>query len=190
MKRKSNKSNISIGDVFFKLKVIEEPFSKKIGSTSRHYTSVECECGNVFTTKCTNLRIGRSKQCSDCSFKKRSENKVKISQHEQVFRRLILERCKKNNINIEINLEYFTHIIKQKCHYCNDEPRLTNRFSNRKYINKEDLYINGIDRKDSEIGYTINNCVPCCTSCNYAKHTLNYNEFLEKIHKIHKNLKL
>ena len=187
MKRKSN---ISIGDVFFKLKVIEEPFSKKINNTSRHYTSVQCECGNIFTTKCTNLRIGRNKQCSECSFKERSKRNVKISQHQQVFRRLVLDRCKRKNIKIEINLKDFISICNKKCHYCKDSPKLTNRFSTRKYVNNEDLYMNGIDRINSEIGYTISNCVPCCTSCNYAKHTLSYDEFLEKVKKIYKNLKL
>lgn len=59
-----------------------------------------------------------------------------------------------------------------------------------KYNNTEPLYLNGIDRVDSNKGYHIDNCVPCCTSCNYAKHKLSQKEFYDKIKKIYHNLNL
>lgn len=34
--------------------------------------------------------------------------------------------------------------------------------------------MNGIDRRDPNKGYTVENCVPCCEQCNYAK--LDYTE--------------
>ena len=43
---------------------------------------------------------------------------------------------------------------------------------------------------DSKIGYNKDNCVPCCSSCNYMKHTSNHIEFLNRIDKIYKHLKL
>ena len=42
---------------------------------------------------------------------------------------------------------------------------------------------NGIDRVDPSKGYTIDNCVSCCSKCNYAKHDMTiseYNEWLTK----------
>ena len=37
----------------------------------------------------------------------------------------------------------------------------------------------GIDRKDSQIGYTLNNCVPCCSRHNEIKrHFFSYKEML------------
>ena len=36
---------------------------------------------------------------------------------------------------------------------------------------------NGIDRVDSTMGYAIDNCVPCCKTCNIAKHTMTTIEF-------------
>ena len=40
---------------------------------------------------------------------------------------------------------------------------------------------NGIDRIDSNIGYTVNNCVPCCTICNHMKNDLTTDEFYNHI---------
>jgi hypothetical protein len=39
----------------------------------------------------------------------------------------------------------------------------------------------GIDRKDSNTGYMIDNCVPCCTECNYMKKTLSPQDFRDQM---------
>ncbi len=67
--------------------------------------------------------------------------------------------------------EQFAKICEQPCHYCGDL----------------DDY-NGIDRKDNNIGYELENCLPCCTTCNYAKHELGYDEFIRLCRKILKHL--
>ena len=41
--------------------------------------------------------------------------------------------------------------------------------------------INGIDRINSDKGYTIDNCVPCCAQCNHMKLDYTTEEFLTKI---------
>jgi hypothetical protein len=38
---------------------------------------------------------------------------------------------------------------------------------------------NGIDRVDNNKGYTIENCVPCCTAVNYAKLDMSYSDFIQ-----------
>jgi len=50
-------------------------------------------------------------------------------------------------------------ILAQPCHYCGEEKAY------------------GIDRVDNTVGYTLANCVPCCTFCNMAKRTYTYAEF-------------
>lgn len=55
-------------------------------------------------------------------------------------------------------------IIHQICHYCGEEP-------------SEEL--NGIDRKDSNKGYSLDNVVPCCTKCNYMKNDRSESEFID-----------
>ena len=60
-----HKQNL-IGKRYGKLTVIEDGGQHK----NRHYQSVvKCDCGKVFTTYDTYLRIGRITQCRDCSYK-------------------------------------------------------------------------------------------------------------------------
>lgn len=49
---------------------------------------------------------------------------------------------------------------------------------------------NGIDRVDSEKGYVVGNCVPCCYEVNRAKSNMTQSDFLELVRQISVNLKL
>jgi len=42
---------------------------------------------------------------------------------------------------------------------------------------KKGITYNGIDRRDSSIGYELSNCYPCCKFCNYAKMSFPLQEF-------------
>ena len=53
------------------------------------------------------------------------------------------------------------------------------------YAYKDFLY-NGIDRKDNNIGYIIENCVSCCGICNRMKMDMSYDDFLNHIRLIYK----
>jgi hypothetical protein len=61
--------------------------------------------------------------------------------------------------DIEWNLtdEEAKKMIVSPCVYC-------------KHINLE-IRVNGIDRLDSNVCYTVENCRPCCKNCNYMKGT-------------------
>lgn len=39
----------------------------------------------------------------------------------------------------------------------------------------------GIDRKDASKGYSIDNCHPCCTTCNYMKKDIPFEDFLHLV---------
>ncbi len=45
---------------------------------------------------------------------------------------------------------------------------------------KSDETVNGIDRMDNSIGYTITNCVSCCKRCNFMKTALDSNTFIKR----------
>lgn len=72
--------------------------------------------------------------------------------------------------SFELQKEEFVSLITGDCHYCGKKES------------------NGIDRKDSSIGYTTSNAVPCCKTCNYMKGTLKYDDFLNHISVIYKNI--
>lgn len=48
--------------------------------------------------------------------------------------------------------------------------------------------LNGLDRIDSNKEYTLDNVVPCCKWCNYAKNSMTVEEFKNHINKIYKYL--
>jgi hypothetical protein len=63
-----------------------------------------------------------------------------------------------------LTLEQYSELISHSCHYCGGELPKTG---------------GGLDRKDSQIGYTFNNCVPCCEYHNRLKgEHLTYEEML------------
>lgn len=45
---------------------------------------------------------------------------------------------------------------------------------------------NGIDRKDSSIGYLLENCVSCCSKCNQIKMDMSETDFLSHVTKIYR----
>ena len=46
------------------------------------------------------------------------------------------------------------------------------------------MNLNGVDRKNNELFYNIENSLPCCKSCNSMKMAMTYDEFITKIKKI------
>ena len=52
-----------------------------------------------------------------------------------------------------------------------------------KHIDLE-VRVNGIDRLDSNVCYTTENCRPCCKDCNYMKGTYDPRTFIERAKKI------
>ena len=64
--------------------------------------------------------------------------------------------------------------------YCGNIPK--NTYSRSKYYKAA---YNGIDRVDSTKGYTKDNVVSCCRSCNMAKAELTVTEFFKHIKQIY-----
>lgn len=61
----------------------------------------------------------------------------------------------------------FMEFWRKPCSYCGDSIKTV-----------------GIDRIDNTIGYTVENCVPCCETCNKMKRMQTKEEFLERCQRI------
>jgi len=98
----------------------------------------------------------------------------------------------KRNHEFNLNFDEFINIVVKDCYYCGEPPSKPSKkiLINRGHVNEPPFYYNGIDRINSKIGYNIDNCVSCCSFCNYMKHTSTQKEFLTQINKIHKHLNL
>jgi hypothetical protein len=74
--------------------------------------------------------------------------------------------AKSREINYELTDLETAGFFQARCYYCGVKPI-------------KDVNLNGIDRKDNNIGYTFDNCVTSCTMCNYMKNNLwDENEFI------------
>lgn len=113
--------------------------------------------------------------CKLCQRPKRKQTKKAWEKTDKGRFGHLKNNAKRRNITLELTLEEFLFIIKNgKCQYCEgDIGEIGSR----------------IDRIDSKLGYTKDNCVPCCKECNWMKSNIwSYSEFLE-IGKIVKLLK-
>lgn len=52
------------------------------------------------------------------------------------------------------------------------------------YCGESDWTKLGVDRKDSSLPHTPENCVPCCKACNDKKRAISYDDFMRRIGKI------
>ncbi len=108
----------------------------------------------------------------------------KLQYGESAFNRLYalyVYRAKKANRRFSITKEDFKSLTSQPCHYCDQSPSQSTigPRGNGAYI------YSGLDRVDSNMGYTKDNCKPCCRMCNIMKHNLTIAEFRTHLKKIY-----
>jgi len=76
-------------------------------------------------------------------------------------------------IDFELSKSEFVSMVQQPCVYCGGFDQVT-----RKTFTAQ---LTGIDRVDSNAGYHLANCQPCCKICNYAKRSLSIDTFVDWI---------
>lgn len=86
--------------------------------------------------------------------------------------------AKRRGIEFQLTSDEFKELVEQPCHYCGGH---SSEYDTRSRGN-------GIDRKDSSIGYIVDNCVPCCSKCNFIKNDMPYNDFKNYIKKVYQRL--
>ncbi len=69
------------------------------------------------------------------------------------------------------------------CYYCEQEPSNTQKHW-RSHSETPFFFYTGIDRIDSNTGYTTNNVVSCCFTCNSAKGAMPLAEFRDWINRL------
>jgi hypothetical protein len=81
----------------------------------------------------------------------------------------------------------FERLCKSACHYCGEPPSNTAKVPQRckGTARAADFIYNGLDRVDNDKGYTLDNVVSCCKTCNFAKRTNTYEGFLGWIAKVY-----
>ncbi len=106
--------------------------------------------------KSSSQKDGYSGECKNCSSHSK-ENRYNIYK----------KNAKKRGLNFNITKEEFYYLTSQECYYCGD-------------LNE----YNGIDRINSDLDYSMENCVPCCEYCNKMKLNYSIDFWLNHMRKI------
>ena len=152
----------------------------------RYLWLCRCDCGNEKIIVGDYLSSGRVKSCGclkeehlkNIGFQFRGEEDRENAILKLEYSHLKKRHKRKKMVGEVIDFDTFKSLVKQPCKYCGMKYSKTLRDRVDKNFT---LKINGIDRIDNRIGYTKENSVPCCKICNFAKHTMNENEFYEWI---------
>lgn len=137
-----------------------------------------CDCGNTAMVAVGHLNSGNVRSCG--CLRKLPDGEVQIN--------YLYYKCGydavKRNYSFDLTKEQFKNIINQNCFYCGSFPEKTHA----RAPDPKGLWypVNGIDRFDNTLGYTIENSVPCCGMCNRMKMAYSYGEFISQIDRIYR----
>jgi len=145
-----------------------------------------CSCGRVQNTSGYNLRTGKSKKCRHCC-----KNNI-LPEGEAAFNftfNSYKRSATKRGYEWAISREEFRILTQGNCQYCGIPP--STRYGACAAQRLNGVFIgNGIDRVENSVGYTLDNCVPCCKNCNFMKHESSLDDFKERVLRISTHLGL
>jgi hypothetical protein len=153
----------------------------------------KCSCGKEVVVGGTSLSIGTTQSCGCLA----SENLVArnkafsgknspiyIEDRTWLIAKVSLRSYKGNaklrNLIFDLTDEKAFEIMKEPCFYCGQIDTRYTRYR------QEKAFLNGLDRVENIIGYTVDNVVPCCKMCNLSKKNASKEEFLSWVEKIYK----
>ena len=183
-------SKLSIGDTIGGLFTVKDVFPQN--TTGRHtkYLVVCKMCQSETIKTLSTLQKARSCGCQkhnsslwkSIGAKNRS---WQLTSGEAAFNNLYTgykNRALRSGKDFELSHEYFRQLTKQVCYYCGTEPSQISKGLGK---TSGDYIYNGIDRVDSSKGYTQENTVSCCKTCNFMKLDHSQENFLQHIKKIY-----
>jgi hypothetical protein len=93
-----------------------------------------------------------------------------------------------------LSFEEFYDLSQKPCHYCGSKPNnsqnspMSDKLASAFAKENGTFVYNGLDRIDSTKHHTLDNVVPCCKWCNYAKRERTTEEFKAWAKRLHDNL--
>lgn len=138
----------------------------------------KCSCGNTTEVTACALQVKNRRSCGKCL-----RGKGEVAGYNKHFSTYV-KNARLKGLCFDITEDQFKHLIKQECYYCGAAPRQLG------YKTFTPYHANGIDRVDSDVGYTIENCVPACSDCNIGKNKKSKSQFLAWIKRVHDYMSL
>ena len=168
-----------IGNTYGTYKVInlerEVPYNGRL----KRYYNVQCiHCGKTYIKELNTTQWKKYSKCKYCN----------VDLNDLVASLLYSDykySAKVRHLDFKLTFDQFHTLIHSNCTYCGTSPK------ERKIAKGENIIkANGIDRIDSNKGYVLENCVPCCPMCNYMKSNSDVYDFKSHISKIYNHLNL
>jgi hypothetical protein len=171
-----------IGQRFGKMEVIGIDVEK---SQEELWWKCRCDCGRETSFALKNLYNPKRVGCGQCG--------RKLMAHGEAAFNVMLGQykhgAKVRGLEFSLTTEQFRALTQLPCFYCGVPPKKEwiAKNQSKKGTTNGSYLCNGIDRVDNSLGYTSENCVPCCTPCNKAKMDRTQQEFLEWIDRLVKH---
>lgn len=155
----------------------------------KHYKAVcKCDCGKTKIIRLARVIQNETKTCG-CIFQSEEfKNKIKSNlllgfgsskrEVDKTYLNAMSVYNKSYNDETDLTFFKFLALSQENCHYCGCEPY---KSKNKYEENEHEFIYNGVDRKDSDLEHTIDNCVTSCKTCNFIKDIRPYDEFISFI---------
>lgn len=157
-------------------------FERAKGKT-RVYWHCRCDCGAETVVQSSHLRNGSVISCGclgkarrDAALRHGSRRRAGTASPQAAIRKVMREYRQSaltDEREFMLTEADFTRLLFDPCFYCGSPPSREVRLrSGARHL------VGGIDRRDNSKGYTPDNAVPCCRSCNLRKHTKDAQVFI------------
>lgn len=172
-----------VGKTYGSIKVLKLDHIDRVtvddSTTLRVYYLTKClKCGKQSIRLYNWNQWHNSEKCKYCSESSITDNPAYNS-----LWRTYQQGARERNISWELSVDQFLQLVTQNCYYCGETPKYRSKRYGTNLMHTTP--VNGIDRLDPSKTYTIDNCVTCCSYCNYMKQAHNKESFLKHIEKIH-----
>ena len=138
-----------------------------------------CSCGTEKLVSGVSIKRGISKSCGCYAFEVKS-----LPQGEAMFNCTLdnyKNNARKRGFGFDLQRKEARELFQSVCSYCGTPPSSVTR--GHRFRSGAFTY-NGIDRKDNNKGYTKDNCVTCCATCNHHKRMLSVDEFFSWVDRL------
>lgn len=135
------------GHRYGRLTVLHREPNSRLGRARWH---CRCDCGREATYDGANIRNGKSLSCG-CLRGQRAGGGHWPDKATATRWTYYRKHARERHLEWALGHDGFLRLTTSPCTYCGDPGS------------------HGVDRKDSLKGYTPDNCVPCCETCNRAK---------------------
>lgn len=160
--------------------------SNYFSDKGRQFFDCICLCGRTFAARVDSIKAGTTQSCG-CLRGDLVSQKNRLPDNLGPFNlvlRIYKKNAQKRNLDFLLSSEEFKRLIFSKCNYCGNEPKLSKFTTSQKNRRDREIAYNGVDRINNDIGYTLDNCVSCCSICNAAKSDMSYEDFINWIKRL------